>query len=124
MAVFSFNNQSNVAAYFVYETVPVASNGQYNVEASPKAASGSFSSLTGINEDHIVQSDYTWGVVVPKGESILNFLPTAVVEIGEVYFRGTGNLITVIVEGSRSQTLSPVQLDGQGTLNSGRIQNT
>ena len=124
MALFSFNNQSNGAAYFVYETVPVASTGQYNVEASPKAASGRFYSLTGINEDHIVQSDYTWGVVVPKGESILNFLPTAAVLQGEVYFRGTGNLIATIGESLGSQTLSPVQLDGQGTLNSGKIQNT
>ena len=121
MAVFSFNNQSNVAAYFVYETVPVASNGQYNVEASPKAASGSFSSLTGINEDHIVQSDYTWGVVVPKGESSIEFFPETVVLIGEVYFRGTGNLTVGVTRIGAEQTLSPSELHGRGTLNSIKV---
>jgi|TARA_R110000764_G_C10936570_1_gene375667 hypothetical protein len=122
MTAFSFANTSSGSAYFTYETVR-NSNGIYD-SASLKAASGRFLSLEGINEDHIVQSDYIWSAVIPEGESTIDFLPASLINLNAVYFRGTGNLTATIGGGFLSPTLSPVQLNGQGTLNSVRLQNT
>ena len=119
MATFSFNNTSSGSVYFTYETVR-NTNGIYD-SASPKAALGYFSSLTGINEDHIVQSDYIWSAVIPEGESSIEFLPETIVLTGEVYFRGTGNLTVEVTRTGASQTLSPSELHGRGTLNSIKI---
>jgi len=95
MANFSFNNQSTGSAYFVYETVSDPSTGQY-ISGSLKAASGSFSNFTGVNEDYIVQSDYIWGAVIPEGDSEFDFDPAVTVPTGSVRFRGTGNLTVSI----------------------------
>ena len=94
MSAFSFINLTSGSVYFTYETVR-NTNGIYD-SASLKAASGSFSSLIGINEDHIVQSDYIWSAVIPEGSSSLAFLPEIIVPTGSVYFRGTGNLTATI----------------------------
>lgn len=94
MANFSFNNQSSGSVYFTYETVRNY-YGFYD-SGSLKAASGSFSNFTGVNEDHIVQSDYIWAAVIPEGSSDFDFDPSFTVPTGSVYFRGTGNLTVII----------------------------
>ena len=94
MATFYFTNTSSGSVYFTYETVR-NTNGIYD-STSLKAASGSFNSFIGINEDHIVQSDYIWSAVIPEGSSSLAFLPEIIVPTGSVYFRGTGNLTATI----------------------------
>ena len=119
MATFTFNNTSSGSVCFTYETVR-NSNGVYD-SASPKAALGSFSSLTGINEDHIVQSDYIWSAVIPEGESSLGFFPETIILPGEVYFRGTGKSTVTMTLTDGTQTLSPSELHGQGTLNSIKV---
>ena len=119
MSAFSFINLTSGSVYFTYETVR-NTNGIYD-SASPKAALGSFSEFTGINEDHIVQSDYIWSAVIPEGESSIEFLPETIVLTGEVYFRGTGNLTVEVTRTGASQTLSPSELHGRGTLNSIKV---
>ena len=94
MANFSFNNLSSGSVYFTYETVRNY-YGFYD-SGSLKAASGSFTNITGVNADHIVQSDYIWSVVVPEGASQVEFIPAVTVPTGSVYFRGTGNLSVIV----------------------------
>lgn len=94
MANFSFNNQSSGSVYFTYETVRNY-YGFYD-SGSLKAASGSFTNITGVNADHIVQSDYIWSVVVPEGTSQMGFTPAITVPTSSVYFRGTGNLTVTV----------------------------
>jgi hypothetical protein len=94
MANFSFNNQTSGSAYFTYETV--RSTGGFYDSSSLKAASGSFSNFTSSNDSYIVQSDYIWGTVVPKGVSGFDFTPSLTVPTGSVRFRGTGELTVTI----------------------------
>jgi hypothetical protein len=94
MAEFSFTNLSSGSVYFTYETVR-NSNEVYD-NGSLKAAAGSFTSFIGVNEDHMVQSDYIWSAVIPEGLSSFTFIPENIVPAGSVNYRGTGNLTVTI----------------------------
>jgi len=89
MATFSFTNNNSGSVYFTYETTR-NDNGFYDV-TSLKAASGSFSSVTDLDENTIIQSDYIWSVVVPSGASSLVFTPAVAVPGGSVNYSITGN---------------------------------
>lgn len=89
MATFSFTNNNSGSVYFTYETNR-NENGFYDV-TSLKAASGSFSSITDLDENTIIQSDYIWSVVLPSGTSSLVFTPAVIVPGGSVNYLITGN---------------------------------
>ena len=93
MANYTFHNPSS-SAYFVFET----ERNNYGVydSTSGKYASGSFNDFTGSNPDHVVQSNYIWGQVIPPGTSSFDFDGAVTVPISGARLRGTGNF-TVIV---------------------------
>mgnify|MGYP003642220373 CR=1 FL=1 len=93
MANYTFHNPSG-SSYFVLETVR-NNNGIYD-STSGKYASGSFSNFTGSNPDHVVQSNYIWGQVIPTGTSSFDFDSAVTVPVSGALFRGTGEF-TVIV---------------------------
>ena len=93
MANYTFHNPSG-SSYFVLETVR-NNNGIYD-STSGKYASGSFSNFTGSNPDHVVQSNYIWGQVIPTGTSSFDMDGAVTVPVSGAMFRGTGEF-TVIV---------------------------
>ena len=93
MANFTFHNPSSTA-YFTLEEVR-NSMGFYD-SSSLKYGSGSFSSFTGSNPDHVVQSNYIWAQVIPPGTSSFDFVPHIDTPVGGVYFRGTGEFNVII----------------------------
>jgi len=68
MANFTFHNPSS-SAYFTLEEVR-NSIGFYD-SSSYKYGSGSFSSFTGSNPDHVVQSNYIWLKLSPQEHQVL-----------------------------------------------------
>lgn len=93
MANYTFHNPSG-SAYFVFETE--RNNYEVYDSTSGKYASGSFSNFTGSNPDHIVQSDYIWGQVIPPGTSSFDFNGAVTVPISGTRFRGTGEFTVII----------------------------
>ena len=93
MANYTFHNPSG-SSYFVLETVR-NNNGIYD-STSGKYASGSFSNFTGSNPDHVVQSNYIWGQVIPTGTSSFDFDGAVTVPVSGALFRGTGEFTIII----------------------------
>lgn len=93
MANYTFHNPSG-SSYFVFETA--RNTDKIYDSTSGKYASGSFNDFTGSNPDHIVQSDYIWGAVIPHGTSSFDMDGAITVPVSGARFRGTGEF-TVIV---------------------------
>jgi hypothetical protein len=97
MAVFSFVNNNDSSVYFTVETVR-NDQGFYEAPLSPTNAVGVYSNFTGVNASHLVTSSYIFSEIIPPGSSSFEFIPTASIATGSVYFRGTGDLtVTVTV---------------------------
>tara|TARA_B100000035_G_scaffold292963_1_gene282016 strand:+ start:1034 stop:1351 length:318 start_codon:yes stop_codon:yes gene_type:complete len=99
---FTFHNPS-ASAYFIMETTKSFDEGY--TSATPKYASGSFSSFTGSDittqqtflfKDGIVQDDFKLAQVVPPGTSSFTFNNTITIPVGTVIFRGTGDFDLII----------------------------
>ena len=93
MANYTFHNPSG-SSYFTFETVR-NSNEVYD-STSGKYASGSFTNFTGSNPDHVVQSNYIWGQVIPTGTSSFDFDSAVTVPVSGALFRGTGEFTVII----------------------------
>jgi hypothetical protein len=76
------------SAYFVLETVRNES-GSYD-SSSPTNALGSYSSLSGVKT--LVTSSYIFSLVVENGGGSLSFTPSAQIDAGTAYVRGTGGI--------------------------------
>tara|TARA_R100001443_G_scaffold6485_1_gene15335 strand:- start:5082 stop:5444 length:363 start_codon:yes stop_codon:yes gene_type:complete len=113
MATLTFNNQSQGTSYVVISIIADPITGK--ISNTPKYISGStFTSLTNIDRDMIVNDDYKVGIIVPEGNSSLVYTPGLTIPSNESIIRGAGNCSVTITGAPSTINVSSEELNSTG----------
>ena len=89
---FTFTNTGASAYFTLVQNTGVDANTGFIPGLETSYISGSFSSLSSVSLEGIVENKFKFGIVIPEGGGSFVFTPTDTTGNGSIKFRGTGNI--------------------------------